>query len=264
VAELRARGLTLAEIGRRLGLSRQLVHYYLRRAGVPPGRVACCRACRKAIAAGFRSLTDAVPAYCLDCLPADASFGVRLKACRLARGLSQRDLAARAGLPAAAPTAYELGRQEPRLGVLVRLARLVGPQLFPPGSSARPRKRVAPRSVTLPCRDCGGAVAAEHPNARRNGPVLCLACLARRPGAPFGERLKAHRLAAGLTLEALTARCGIRYQRLSAYECGAQEPAWGNLVRLVGALGRELLPDLAEGERAMGRPVGEKQRGATP
>jgi hypothetical protein len=34
-AELRARGLTLAEIGRRLGLSRQLVHYYVRLAGGP-------------------------------------------------------------------------------------------------------------------------------------------------------------------------------------------------------------------------------------
>jgi hypothetical protein len=42
VAELRARGLTLAEIGQRLGLSRQLVHYYLRLAGwrvvAPAGR----------------------------------------------------------------------------------------------------------------------------------------------------------------------------------------------------------------------------------
>jgi transcriptional regulator with XRE-family HTH domain len=253
VAELRARGLTLPEIGRRLGLSRQLVHYYLRLAGEPPGRVACCRACRKAIATGFRSLTDAVPAYCLDCLPADAPFGVRLKACRLARGLSQRDLAARAGLRAAAPTLYERGRLEPRLGVLVRLARLLGPQLFPPGPSVRHRKRARPGSVALPCRDCGDAVAVEHPNARRNGPVLCLACLARRPGATFGERLKAHRLAAGLTLQALAARCGMAYQCLITYERGAQEPAWGNLVRLVGALGPGLLPDLAEGEDAKGR-----------
>jgi transcriptional regulator with XRE-family HTH domain len=70
--------------------------------------------------------------------------------------------------------------------------------------------------------------------------------------------MKAHRLAAGLTLEVLAARCGIRYQRLSAYECGAQEPAWGNLVRLVGALGPGLLPDVPEGERPKGRPAGEK------
>ena len=33
VAELRARGLTLPEIGRRLGLSKQLVHYHVRLAG---------------------------------------------------------------------------------------------------------------------------------------------------------------------------------------------------------------------------------------
>jgi hypothetical protein len=43
VAELRARGLTLPEIGRRLGLSKQLVHYYVRLAGGPPGRVAAGR-----------------------------------------------------------------------------------------------------------------------------------------------------------------------------------------------------------------------------
>ena len=36
VAELRARGLTLPEIGRRFGLSKQLVHYYVRLAGAPP------------------------------------------------------------------------------------------------------------------------------------------------------------------------------------------------------------------------------------
>ena len=42
VAELRARGLTLPEIGRRLCLSKQLVHYYVRLAGwrvaAPAGR----------------------------------------------------------------------------------------------------------------------------------------------------------------------------------------------------------------------------------
>jgi transcriptional regulator with XRE-family HTH domain len=94
--------------------------------------------------------------------------------------------------------------------------------------------------------------------------VLCLSCLTRRPGATFGERLKAHRLAAGLTLEALAARCGMPYQCLSTYERGAQEPAWGNLVRLVGALGPGLLPDLAEVEDAKGRLAGEKQVGAAP
>jgi hypothetical protein len=99
VAGLRARGLTLPEIGRRLGLSRQLVHYYAGLAGGPPGRVACCGACRAGIAAGFRRLIDAVPAYCLHCLPADAPVGVRLKAHRLAAGLTLGALAARCGIP---------------------------------------------------------------------------------------------------------------------------------------------------------------------
>ena len=38
-AELRARGLTLPKIGRRLGLSPQLVHYYVWLARGPRGRV---------------------------------------------------------------------------------------------------------------------------------------------------------------------------------------------------------------------------------
>jgi transcriptional regulator with XRE-family HTH domain len=84
--------------------------------------------------------------------------------------------------------------------------------------------------------------------------VLCLACLGHRPAATFGERLKAHRLAAGLTLQALATRCGNRYQRLSAYERGAKEPAWGNLVKVVGVLGPGLLPDVSEGGGARGRP----------
>jgi transcriptional regulator with XRE-family HTH domain len=87
-------------------------------------------------------------------------------------------------------------------------------------------------------------------------PAYCLDCLSA--GAPFGVRLKACRLAAGLTLRALAARCGIRYQRLSAYERGAEGPASRNLVRLVGALGPGLLPDVPEGERPKGRPAGEK------
>jgi hypothetical protein len=108
------------------------------------------------------------------------------------------------------------------------------------------------------CRECGRIIARGAGSIRTNGAAYCLTCLARHPQATFADRLKAHRLTAGLTLEALAARCGIRCQRLSAYERGAQEPAWGNLVRLVGALGPGLLPELAEGERANGQPAGEK------
>jgi transcriptional regulator with XRE-family HTH domain len=49
-----------------------------------------------------------------------------------------------------------------------------------------------------------------------------LCCLANRPDATFGERLKAHRLAAGLTLKELARGAGLRYQNLSAYERGVE------------------------------------------
>jgi hypothetical protein len=52
VAELRTEGLTLAEIGRRLGLSRQLVYHHRKAAGMAGPRrgiVRCCE-CAAAIA----------------------------------------------------------------------------------------------------------------------------------------------------------------------------------------------------------------------
>jgi transcriptional regulator with XRE-family HTH domain len=61
--------------------------------------------------------------------------------------------------------------------------------------------------------------------------------LTRHPEAAFADRLKAHRLAAGLTLEALGERAGIQRQRVSDYECGRRVLKWRALVKLVGVLG---------------------------
>jgi transcriptional regulator with XRE-family HTH domain len=154
--------------------------------------------------------------------------------------------------------AYESGRDEPGWAALCRLAQLFGRTLFPPGpGQGPPRPRPAghatrlgrPVAVALPCRECGATVTTGSAQVRNNGPALCLACLARHPDASFGDRLKAHRLAAGPTLMALAARAGIRFQNLSAYECGVAEPKWRTLVRLVAVLG----PGLAT-LRPEGRP----------
>jgi hypothetical protein len=106
--------------------------------------VACCSACQQGIAAGFRRLSDAVPAYCLDCLPADAPFGARLKACRLAAGLTLRALAARCGIRYQRLSAYERGAEGPASGSLVRLVGALGPGLLPDvpeGEGGRDRPR---------------------------------------------------------------------------------------------------------------------------
>jgi hypothetical protein len=55
-----------------------------------------------------------------------------------------------------------------------------------------------------------------------NGPAFCLTCLARHPDASFADRLKAHRLAAGL--EALGERVGKPPQWVSDYESGRRVP----------------------------------------
>jgi transcriptional regulator with XRE-family HTH domain len=59
----------------------------------------------------------------------------------------------------------------------------------------------------------------------------------------FSARLKAHRLAARLTLEALGERAGIRQRRLSDYECGRKVPRWRALVKLVRVVSLGLVDD---------------------
>lgn len=55
-------------------------------------------------------------------MPESTRIGSQLKALRKERGWTQSDLAEKAGLKRTALGAYEEGRAEPRLGVLVRLA----------------------------------------------------------------------------------------------------------------------------------------------
>jgi transcriptional regulator with XRE-family HTH domain len=94
-----------------------------------------------------------------------------------------------------------------------------------------------PRRGVVRCRACGAPLAAGHHLLERNRPPLCLRCLAKRPGAPFAERLKAHRLAAGLTQAELAARARLAEHTICAYERGAKRPKAETLARLGGVLG---------------------------
>src|SRR5262249_37572732 len=52
---------------------------------------------------------------------------------------------------------------------------------------------------TAACEACGRTIAFEGLLPRDQDGALCLPCLAERPDAPFSQRLKAFRLAAGMS-----------------------------------------------------------------
>jgi transcriptional regulator with XRE-family HTH domain len=81
----------------------------------------------------------------------------------------------------------------------------------------------------------------------RDATALCLACLRQRPHTPFGLRLQAVRLAAGLTLAELSRRSGVSAPSLRTYERGQTFPSASPLRRLLRTLGSDLL---AEGDGA--------------
>ena len=103
--------------------------------------------------------------------------------------------------------------------------------------------RYAGLHVELPalrCQECRADILKDNKAAGprlNNGAVFCLDCLARHPEATFGQRLKAHRLAAGLTLGELSRRTGIPLMQLSKYERGAAYATWPSLVKLLRVFG---------------------------
>jgi transcriptional regulator with XRE-family HTH domain len=106
-AQLRAKGLTYTEIVECLGVTKQDVFALLKHSGLwqpPPG--VCCRDCGVQIIGSGRGINYKTQALCLACLAKypDASFGVRLKAFRLAAGLTLKELTGRTAFTAWRPT----------------------------------------------------------------------------------------------------------------------------------------------------------------
>ena len=119
-AALRARGLTFAAIGRRLGVTPEAARQMALAAGRPaPPRCASCAGPLPARSRGVR---------CPACVAADpdAPFAERLRALRLAAGLTGARLAALAGLSYTTIRNYEGGRGRPRPRLLAALARVLG------------------------------------------------------------------------------------------------------------------------------------------
>ncbi len=140
IARLRAEGLSLAQIGRRLGVSRQCVQMTLRAMARPTARVVACADCGVVVVSAGALPSDAGAALCLPCLARRprSTFAQRLKACRLAAGLTKADLARRAGLTPQMVRHYEAGLREPRWSQLARLVGALGTALVTLGLAERP------------------------------------------------------------------------------------------------------------------------------
>ncbi len=133
ILALRDRGLSLSEIGRRLGVSKQCVHATLRMIRQPPPeRFVPCAACAATIRSPGSLPNDAGRALCLPCLAArpDTEFGVRLKSLRLVTGMTKAALAHHIGASRKQIDAYERGVNFPRLPTRERLAQALGSALL--------------------------------------------------------------------------------------------------------------------------------------
>jgi DNA-binding XRE family transcriptional regulator len=124
---LRTSGLSLTQIGRQLGVSRQYVHQQLRKAGAAvPGIT--CPACAKEIAPR-RGGGSRGPVFCLACLPSDATFGQRLLTYRVAAKLTQAELAAHVGMQRGTVNPWEKDRRRPTARTMAKLICVLGPGL---------------------------------------------------------------------------------------------------------------------------------------
>jgi transcriptional regulator with XRE-family HTH domain len=149
IQRLRDAGLTLAQIGRRLGMTKKAVHRTLRtiqRARLSPRSVPCA-ACRRDIVSAGALASDRGSALCLECLgkQAGVSFGRRLKAFRLAAGLTKAELVTRCGFSCSAVWKYEGQGVTPRVPAARRLAKALDVSLKALGLEGRPPASPAQR-----------------------------------------------------------------------------------------------------------------------
>lgn len=119
-----------------------------------------------------------------------------------------------------------------RLGISKEAAyRLVNPRGHQPCPPSEAR-----------CKDCQAVIRPGLLAYKANRDAFCLACLAKHPEASFAERLKAYRLAAGLTRAELAERSGVGLTNIAHYEIhDSADPGWSKVCRLADVLGMGLL-----------------------
>jgi DNA-binding XRE family transcriptional regulator len=135
MAALRATGLTLVEIGRQLGVHPKRVARVLKKVQVKQGmNPITCIECHAIIDSPAVQRCDAGETLCLQCLARcpDAPFGRRLRALRLAAGLTRGQLAGRAAMSETTVGTYERGQGFPGRSTLQALVRVLGSELTAP------------------------------------------------------------------------------------------------------------------------------------
>jgi transcriptional regulator with XRE-family HTH domain len=140
ISRLRDQGLTQAEIGRRVGVSRQAVQQNLRAMNketlAPP---ICCRVCRRVVCENHRPGTISPDVLCLECLAKGHAehFGERLRSFRVAAGLTQEELGKQIGTSRNHIGEYERKKDAYlRWSKLLALVRVLGTELVTSGLDA--------------------------------------------------------------------------------------------------------------------------------
>jgi transcriptional regulator with XRE-family HTH domain len=151
IAALRAKGLTLQEIGNLFGVSRQGIRRILQTD--PRHKRIRCRTCDCRVNSAGAMLRDDRQVFCLNCLAAspDATFGEHLQAFRLAAGLRIVALAKLADVVPSHISAYEEGRIESAAWpILRRLFQALGVKHFMEPALSMPASRAARQNRKQP------------------------------------------------------------------------------------------------------------------
>ncbi len=94
----------------------------------------------------------------------------------------------------------------------------------------------------MKCKACGAVIARGRVANKTAHDTFCLPCLAKHPKATFGERLRAYRVAAGLTRKELARRAQLPIHVVEYYDGGKSgDPQWSKVRRLALVLGVGLL-----------------------
>jgi transcriptional regulator with XRE-family HTH domain len=140
----RAAGMTYQAIADQLGVTAQTVYETLQRNGYARAIPISCHKCKVVISEMRMATNNNGPVYCMKCLPRTASFGQRLKACRLAVGLTLTGLGKQTGMPGDMIGRYEQGRVLPTWDTIAKLIRVFGVEwldIRSPGGPAKSRAK---------------------------------------------------------------------------------------------------------------------------